>query len=436
MKLLLVVPAVFSMQVTEDNSAALNMKHDIEGMKELFLGISKSKIDVATRDAVEEMMRQIRENLQKAIDAEAKVHQDNLQCKFDSIGNCSDARTDDLVNEEGNHEEANTQGSTHRDCRVAEDGLARLTKATKIDCDNKAKRFTRCRRTVEKFRQEHHDGGSAAEVKVWMDCIHSQISNAKALLATQEKLEEECDAQCDKRKTCNQQQSGFELQRCNWQADVDTQCLKYEKCYVSAVDEYYNAKKEAHEAWEISKDQKQALCCLECYGQSILENKTDLSHCDGELPTCVLPPNPCPEHCPDVEAPVRCRERERKPENDWEFIPRPCEPEFVQEEYTAHYMSSTDPSVCAPHAECKPCHKGGAPVPMSLLGAFRCVGGPEDVLASLEGKTPHGCKAECAADELCEYASFQNGNCDLMKGIATGKTGGPGQCWKKSPYQG
>jgi hypothetical protein len=368
MKLLLLVPSVLAMQVSEEHGTSMNMKNDIESMKELFLGISKSKIDGVTRDAVFKMMTDITNTLETAVASDMQFQKDTLDCKVSEIEACSAERArnkeeyeiDNLAAQASSHQQ------DHRACRIEQqdccDGISR----ERDSCDRQAFAINRCRRPTDDFCES----GGTSSVLAWMQCIHDQMPAARALCATHVAYESNCNCRIEKEGECAAMQRNFEIGTCAWQTRVDEMCYNFDRCYDDAVYVYRTHVDLAVEAWNLATTQMEALTSLKCYGQSILDNRTDLGHCD-DLPCENCPPNPCEAHCPPPAPHEPCRERERMTvgEHGFEMLPRPCEQTFLDEEYNSRNMGE---GTCTPAAECITCHDFHAQ-PMYLVGRGQCL---------------------------------------------------------------
>lgn len=405
MKALFLVPAVLAMQVTEDHGAAMNLKGDIEGMKELFLSVSKSQIDGATRQAVAAMMTEITGTLTSAVSDDMTWHQNSLDCKFAEIGNCAGDRTTwgAAQNVDGLHNASDDAKQAHRACRVTEQTQCDARDGLKSQCDDEVLAIQKCER-----RREHWDSNSAT-VKKWMECLHGQLRDVKAIVATHESYETTCKQQCATREDCNSDQTDFEVKMCNWMTKVDEMCSDYDECYTNEVERYQQFIVNAEAAWAVATTQMTALTVLKCYGQSILDNKTSLDHCNN-LDCDGCPVSPCAEHCPDPPQPVPCDERTRGSVNETqELLPRPCEQTFLDEEYNERGMGS---DTCTPAEVCTTCHDFHRS-PFYFAGRGQCscnVGGTkDDAIGTLSGANN---AQECT--ELCKAWSDSSGTCNYV----------------------
>lgn len=268
-------------------------------------------------------------------------------------------------------------------------------------CDAQAAAITKCRRNVDHWE---FDSGT---VKVWMRCIHDQIAAARELIATMSGYETSCQQQCATRETCNSEQTEFELDFCRWATKVDEMCYNYDTCYEDTLANYNYHIDLSQTAWQTATTQMEALTCLKCYGQSILDNRTDLSHCD-DLPCENCPPNPCDNHCPDPPAPVPCDERTRPTSHgDRELLPRPCEQSFLDEEYNTRGM---DEDSCTAAIGCVTCHDYHQE-PMYFAGRGQCLC-PEGTFKDDSipdfglQDSAHACTEACASESSCRYASY------------------------------
>jgi len=403
MRSLLLVQAAFAMQVTEDHGAAMNMKGDIEGMKELFLSVSKSTIDAATRQAVEAMMTQITTVLSAAVQDDMGYQIDDLKCKYAEMLALSEARESFYEQHNISAHETSTQGmgATHSACRATEQNACDDKIALKASCDvqnegdDQNEAFTKCRRGVDKWTED------SSSVKRWMHCIHDQIAAAKQLRTTMEQYQEKCQLNCDTRRDCNTEQGNFELQFCRWMTVVDEMCYEYDNQYSDALSNYNRHQELATAAWQVATQQMGALTVLKCYGQSILDNRTDLAHCDG-IPCEDCPADPCDAHCPTPPAPIGCHERMG---SNQELMPRPCEQTFLDEEY------SQWENTCTPAVGCITCHDFHNNEPLYFAGRGQCLcpeGTSKDVgVPDFENQdSVQACTEQCNGESSCRYVSY------------------------------
>jgi len=250
-------------------------------------------------------------------------------------------------------------------------------------------------------RHREHWAANSATVKKWMQCIDAQKNAAQALVATHEKYEKKCKEQKATRLDCNGDQTDFEVDICNWLTKVDEMCYDYDVCYQDEVARYEEAKQNALAAWEVAKTQMTALTVLKCYGNAILQNKTNLDDC-SDLACEGCPVSPCEEHCPEKPDPVACDERTRPCDAGRELLPRPCEQTFLNEEYIERGMGE---DTCTPAIPCTTCHDYHTQ-PMYFAGRGQCVcnvGGSKD--ESFSEVPPTSSATECT--DWC-YKSEQN----------------------------
>jgi len=399
MKALFLVPSVLAMQVTEDHGATMNLKGDIEGMKELFLSVSKSTIDETTRKAVATMMEQITTEVGRAVEDEMVSHNDTLDCKYDMIAKCEGDRQKfyDTRNIEGLEFDSNIAKQDHRECRSDEQTQCDTRTGLNAQCDAEVSALSKCARHREHWKE------NSATVKFWIECIHQQVGAVKTLIKTHETYEAKCKQQCATRETCNKEQTEFEIKMCAWMTAVDEMCFDYDFCYENEVKRYKENIQHAKDAHAIATTQMKALTTLKCYGQSILDNRTSLEHCNG-IPCENCPIHPCEAHCPDAPDPVPCSERVRE---GGELMPRPCEGTFLDEEYNNRAMGA---DTCTPAIACQTCHDYHSR-PMYFAGRGQCVcsvGGKTDdeIPAAPEMDDAHACTDWCTKTDLCRYASW------------------------------
>jgi len=399
MKALFLLPSVLAMQVTEDHGATMNLKGDIEGMKELFLSVSKSTIDETTRRAVATMMEQITNEVGRAVDEEMLSHNNTLDCKYDKILACSSDRSKfySTRDVDGLKNASNTAKQDHRNCRADEQTQCNTRNGLNAQCDTEVEALSKCAR-----HREHWERNSAT-VKKWIECLHKQVGDVEKLISTHEEYEKECKRQCATRETCNGEQTEFEVKMCGWMTAVDEMCYEYDGCYADEVERYKEKIQHAKDAHVIATTQMKALTTLKCYGQSILDNRTSLEHCDG-IPCENCPVDPCEAHCPEEPSPVPCSERVR---SGGKLMPRPCEGNFLDEEYNNMGMAA---DTCTPAIACQTCHDYHQR-PMYFAGRGQCVcsvGGTKDDLIPVapEMNDAHACTSWCTKTNLCRYASW------------------------------
>lgn len=397
MKVLYLLPAAMAMQVSEEHGTSMNMKNDLEGMKELFLGISKTKIDQTTRAAVEKMMGDICTTLGEAVTQDMATVAESLDCKFDNINACATTRATNKDEYEiaTLDQSSEDDRQSHRTCRGTEQDFCNTRNQEKGTCDARAAAIARCHRPAA----DAFDAALPA-TKTWFDCIHAQIGAAKDLCETHDLYSQACKDKERTRVECEGKQTAFEIMLCNWQTKVDELCWNYDTCYESTVKLYEEEKKIALEKWEVATTQMESLTTLKCYGNSILENKTSLAHCEN-LPCQGCPPSPCDEHCPDKPTPVPCSEREG--------IARPCEQTFLDAEYNTKGMDSES---CTPAIECQTCHDFHADGHnmMYMAGRGQCLcpdGNTKDTIEEAPlFNFAEECTAWCLANWKCRAASW------------------------------
>jgi len=411
MKAVIMLPAVMAMQMSEEHGAVMNIEHDIESMKELFLGISKSKIDGATRRFVDEMMTNISTTLQEAIESDMNLQKYNLGVRHQVLNECFTSRDRNLETYDIDGLGQTQAGSraAHSQCRVLQQGFCNDVVDYGSTCDGQALAISQCERPLNGFAKADH------YVLEWVECIRRQKAAAQTLCATHRSLSEACENQKDKDAECDRAQGTFEVDTCSWQTNVDEVCYRFDRCYDSAEDRIRRAKDQAAEAWGLASTQKKALLMLRCYGEKILVNATDLSDCDDV--ECIAgdncPADPCDAtHCPPLPERAPCAEREREAAGSGkELLPRPCEETFLQEEYGSLAQ-------CSAATDCITCHDVHYQ-PFYFVGHGQCLCSQGERKADFEDQTftsAYQCTQWCDATERCHVASF-NANTNECIGL-------------------
>lgn len=413
MKSVIMLPAaVLAMQMSEEHGTSMSIEHDIESMKELFLGISKSKIDGATRRFVDEMMTNISTTLQEAIESDMNLQQYNLRMKHEDLDRCLDNRNRNVETYDIAGLAATTEGKkdAHSECRVAQQGFCDDVVNYGDTCDEQAIAISQCERPLNGF------ANADLYVLQWIECIHRQKAAAAELCATHTSLSQSCKKQTEKDAECDTAQGTFEVEMCSWQTTVDEVCYRYDRCYDGAEEWIRRAKAQAAEAWDLATTQKRALLMLRCYGEAILANATDLSHCDQV--ECVAgencPADPCDaRHCPPLPPREPCAERERQAAGGGkEGLPRPCEETFLAEQYGSLQQ-------CSAATDCITCHDVHYQ-PFYFVGHGQCLCQQGFKLSDIEGPGPvtsaYQCTQWCQEARGCHVASY-NANTNECIGL-------------------
>jgi len=160
--------------------------------------------------------------------------------------------------------------------------------------------------------------------------------------AEYKKLREECHEARHRHKQrveeCHTLQHKFEADYCSFSNKIDETCNIYENCYSNTYAEFEKQNASVAEMEVQFKAQQYALECLLCYGDQILEDKTDLSVCDD------TPCENCEDLCLDYKVPhPEC-------ECDEELPDKPCEDSWVNKHYGEYTREN-----CIPVDTCVPC---------------------------------------------------------------------------------
>jgi len=85
---------------------------------------------------------------------------------------------------------------------------------------------------------------------------------------------------------CGDLQKDFESKSCAEANQIDEECDYYADCYETMEAEWLTVNKSTADKEVQFKKQQHALEILQCYGDQILQDKTDLSECDDEAAAC------------------------------------------------------------------------------------------------------------------------------------------------------
>jgi len=145
-----------------------------------------------------------------------------------------------------------------------------------------------------------------------------------------------------KAAACDALQETFEVNYCTREQDVQTNCNTYRTCRDTEETDWYAIKAQTEDMLAIYRAQREALACLQCYGNKILSNTSDLSDCEELTPCDRLEP------CPSIDFP---------PLPDWIpcteplFPNQPCDDAtFITENYGQY------DNTCTPPKQCTACH--------------------------------------------------------------------------------
>lgn len=298
MKVLAFVPLVSAYQVMDTHDQAImgvDTHASYDGMKATLKGISamqqKGDIDADTITTVREILGNITTQLLEALDQDRIHAQSILNTSLNGIKACDNTKNTWAADTwPVNTGLVSTAKSDHETCRNAETvgEQAKCADATS-KCNTYNSRvcswrdsYPNCRKPTGRF-----ENGDTDEMNTYVDCIMGFMTAQKtSYYAERTACLNAFNDWATKTGECDGEQGEYEQQFCDTEKDVETACHTYRTCRNSAQSSYVEVKNQVQELQQIFQAQRVALACLQCYGNKILANTTDLSECEDDTVKC------------------------------------------------------------------------------------------------------------------------------------------------------
>jgi len=338
------LPMASSIQVMEREA---HPHVDFEGMKTSLKSLAvksaqKGKIDQGTIEAVTGFLKTIKDDLLSALEADRSHSQATLDAAEDGVHTCDtnrnawfDASTGTFGTRNG--EVAGLRGD-HDTCRTQE-GVTYANYTS--HCATMHNRVCGTWATsVCALPSGGFAAGDTDAVNTYMNCVcdffeehRDHYYNERTACETAHNLHDIQVAACDT------DQGEFEDDYCAREGEVQDACELYDGCRFGAETTYLSVKSETEALEQIFQAQFVALKHLQCYGEQILNNSTDLSNCDSVGDDCEADySGECPQIVYDVLDPfIQCAE----PTDLW-----PCTVNFIIDFYDLYAGSFTPVDDC------------------------------------------------------------------------------------------
>jgi len=298
------------------------------------------------RNAIDSIKRELMQALGEDVTRTQKM----LDDERDAIVGCDTTKASWKANNDTGHAAYNTfqsqKQTAHEDCRAAEELLC-------VDATEKCNALTdqvcnwdHCK----KPSAASWSNGDTDAVNTYMLCLEGWFQTENTTYRTNKAncLQAVNDWHHKSTDDCDIAQGEFESASCDTEDNVETNCRVYRQCRDRTHASYRIVRRRVEELEDVYQTQRVALHSLECYGERILNNDTDISQCETLSECCSL------TDCPYIQyhalpACVACDEPD--PTN-----PSLCDPSVNPDRnaFTNHYYRQFDNS-CTPAEQCTPC---------------------------------------------------------------------------------
>jgi len=311
-------------------------------MKATLLSIAemqkKGEITPETAAIVEEMLDSIRGTMKEGLACDVNTTQNMLDDAVAAVAQCDTNRDTwflggSFANE---NEKVANASRDHSACRGVE--AAECANST-AKCDAYTERVCNWRecKKPDSARFAHDNDDIFEYLCCLQDFFAEEVPDMGASFYDDRwECQEAYDIWCAKALDCDEEQGDYERAFCRRETAVENTCETYRTCRNGAQASWAKVKENVIALEEIYQAQRVALECLICYGNSILNNATDLSSCEI-LPECTSLTD-CPtivyDDLPDC---IKCQE----PNHDI-----PCTDNFLDQNYAKYEGTCTPPTQC------------------------------------------------------------------------------------------
>lgn len=352
MKAISLLPLVAAYQVMDTHNH-VNVHEQaahfsFDPMKEMLMGLSAKQqkgepLDAATRETVEAEIKKITDELMGALAEDTSRTQSMLDKAHAEVVSCDTAKNNwRTTGWEAKKGATIAAGSAHDTCRGGEGGEGVLCATASEKCNTlTTKVCTEWQAGDGLCEKPGRDAFNldSIEVETYMNCLSTFFKRQNG---TYYSLKNECLSAISgwhlKSATCDEAQSTYETAYCAQEEDVENKCVEYRQCRDDAQAAYETTRAHVERLEDLYQSQRVALKALECYGEHILANSTDLSACEEHKNCCDL------SDCPYINylALPNCLSCEEPATNE------PCAAGFL-----ANYNKYDN--TCTPVAQCSDC---------------------------------------------------------------------------------
>jgi len=340
---------------------------DYTGMKSSMLALAKKMekdgVNPGVTAAIQGFLDQIKKALLPALEADKTHAQTSLDDALDVVNGCNTKRSEWVASDTGlkGHNEAVTSANNdHNACRREEQNTYNTFEGDCSSFHDRVCKWDNC--PCPDFSK-----GDTDAVDAYICCVQEFFAEHRGHYYDERRAcQISTSLHHNQTAECDRDQGHFQDTFCDRETDIQEKCSNYEQCRCAAEAEFESMKSNVEALEEIFQNQFVALKCLECYGEEMLKNITDLSGCDEVGTDCEADYPGCPEIVyPTPDPFINC---------DEPYKNYPCTASFTDEFYG--WIATEQP--CTPIDAC---------------GADWC--GDEKVTNNMHGGGRLGAYAEC-----------------------------------------
>lgn len=268
----------------------MNEHLDYDGMKSAMVSMAKNiakegKINDGAKGAINGFLKTIRDTLLPALATDKQNAQAALDTAEAAVNKCNSdrgawANNSDMTGLVGQNNKVDQEEKDHNDCRKQE----------QVTLDNYTSHCSTLQTRVCNWHncpQPSFTAGDTDLVNDYICCVTEFFDDHRtAYYAELEACNTATSLHHAQVAKCDAEQATFQNQFCARENHIQQKCKWYDDCRCSTEAEFESVKSDVEDLEKIFQTQFVALKHLDCYGEKMLTEITDLSGCDNVGDDC------------------------------------------------------------------------------------------------------------------------------------------------------